>query len=283
MGYLRQVMLVLLAWLMLAQTARAAEVLNGLYFGVDDAAGASIRISPDNQGFSGQFFDRFGNSQSFEADRVEDAAEAVLDMDGQTVLLRMAPLPFGAQVSLIPFKADGNLALEFARSLSFLKEGTKVPELPTDFSAAPRSDCASFAGNSFLASYQFWEPSGVVNGYVCLPERFRTLMKLFPAVQLDVIWKLCLAPGADRALAIALKGSGVDCTMVRQGIASAQRKGRFDFYKSMVTGERDALKTSVRCADGYTETKGTCERAANRLKEAAISLRTPAMVLQQVR
>ena len=32
---------------------------------------------------------------------IPDAAEAVLDMDGRTVLLRMVPLPYGAQVSLV--------------------------------------------------------------------------------------------------------------------------------------------------------------------------------------
>lgn len=265
------------------QPARAAEALNGLYFGVDEAAGATIRIAPDPQGFTGTFFDRHGNSQNFEADRVEDAAEAVLDMDGQTVLLRVAPLPFGAQVSLIPFNANGTLELEFARALSFIKEGVQLPEYPVDFVPAPRNDCESFAGNSFLASYEFWEPAGVVNGYVCLPSRFKTLIRMFPAVHLDVIWKLCLAPQADRALGIALQRSGVDCQQVRNGIAEAQRVGKFDFYKAIVSGEKDVLRTNVRCADGYLADKSTCEAASRKLKEAAVSLRTPPMILQQIR
>ncbi|MEM7059721.1 MAG: hypothetical protein AAF557_19215 [Pseudomonadota bacterium] len=277
------VLLMLVFVVLSGQAARADEVLNGLYFGVDDAAGASIRIEPDPQGFMGTFFDRHGNSQNFEADRVEDSAEAVLDMDGQTVLLRVAPLPFGAQVSLVPFNAQGNLELEFARSLNFVKEGVQLPEQPIDFVPAPRSDCNSFAGNSFLQSYQFWEPSGVVNGYVCLPERFKTLIRMFPAVHLDVIWKLCLAPQSDRALGVALQRSSVDCAQVRNGIAEAQRAGKFDFYKSMVNGEKDTLRTSVRCADGYLSDKTTCNRAAEEISKAAVSLRTPAMVLQQIR
>ena len=272
-------LLMILLWAVAPLSSQAAEALNGLYFGVDDAAGASIRIEPDSQGFSGTFFDRNGNSQSFEADRVEDAAEAVLDMDGQAVLLRMAPLPFGAQVSLIPFNSEGNLELEYARSLGFVREGTSLPELPADFVSAPREGCERIAGNSFLSSYQFWEPSGVVNGYVCLPERFRTLMRMFPAVQLDVIWKLCLAPRADRALAFALKNQGVDCKGVLAGIASAQRNGRFNQYKGEVTSERNSLQTSVRCADGYLESKETCEAAARTLKSNAISLSNAAMVL----
>ena len=62
--------------------ATATEVLNGRYIGVQDAAGASILISPDAEGFSGTFFDPFGRSQDFDADKVGDTAEAVLDMDG---------------------------------------------------------------------------------------------------------------------------------------------------------------------------------------------------------
>ena len=274
-------LLTVFVWATISGAAQAAEQLQGLYFGIDDAAGASIRIEPDSQGFTGTFFDRNGNSQSFEADRIEDAAEAVLDMDGQAVLLRMAPLPFGAQVSLIPFNAAGNLELEFARSLGFLREGVNLPAVPTDFVKAPLEGCTRIAGNSFLASYQFWEPSGVVNGYLCLPVRFRTLMRMFPAVQLDVIWKLCLAPQADQALAFALKNQGVDCSGVRAGIATAQRKGRFDQYKGEVTTERNSLKTSVRCADGYVESKETCEVASRTLKENAVSLRTARMVLDR--
>lgn len=266
-----------------AAGATAQDTLNGLYMGVDEAAGASIRISPDPGGFTGTFYDPRGASQSFEADRVGDAAEAVLDMDGRTVLLRMAPLPFGAQVSLIPFDAGGNLELEFARSLGFVREGIQLPQRPADFTEAPRSDCARIAGNSFLSSYQFWDPAGVTNGYLCLPDRFRTLMRMFPAVQLDVIWKLCLAPQADRALAIALRDQGLACPEVRNGIANAQRDGRFNTYKAEVEAERQSLQNSVRCADGYLASKAACERASEVLKQNAISLRTAASVLSRYR
>ena len=263
--------------------ASAQETLKGRYFGVDEAAGASITIAPDDEGFRGTFFDPQGNSQDFEADRVDDAAEAVLDMDNRTVLLRMAPLPFGAQVSLVPFDQNGNLILEASRSLGFIREGVRLPEMPTDFIEAPRSPGQTVAGNAFISSYQFWEPSGVANGYVGLPDRFRTLMRMFPAVQLDVIWKLCLAPGADQALGVALRGQGVACPEVLDGIANAQRRGRFNSYKDEVESERRSLRMSVRCADGYVESKENCDAAARRLSQQAISMRTAAMVLQGYR
>ena len=210
---------------------------------------------------------------------MDDAAEAVLDMDGRTVLLRMAPLPFGAQVSLVPFDADGRLIIEASRSLGFVREGIQLPEKPADFVAAPQSSGQRIAGNAFLASYQFWEPSGVVNGYMALPDRFRTLIRMFPAVQLDVIWKLCLAPGNQGALGIALRGQGVQCKQVRDTIAKAQRNGRFNAYKSEVEAERRSLHMSVRCADGYVQSKTECDAAAARLAKQAVSLRTARDVL----
>lgn len=283
MRVLAALMMAALCWIGLTATSSAQETLNGRYVGVDDATGAAIQIAPDSEGFRGVFYDPRGNSQSFEADRVDDSAEAVLDMDGRTVLLRIAPLPFGAQVALIPFDQDGNLIIAASRSLGFVREGTRLPERPKDFTAAPRNAGSRIAGNAFISSYPFWEPVGVVNGYLSLPDRFLTLMRMFPAVQLDVIWKLCLAPGADGALALALRGQGVQCTEVRDGIAQAQRSGLFDRYKAEVDGERASLRMSMRCADGYLESKQDCDAAARRLSEHAISLRTARMVLDSYR
>ena len=270
----------IMAW---AAAAHASDALNGAYFGVDDAQGASITISPDSGGYTGVFFDAAGNSQEFKADRAENIAEAVLDMDGRTILMRMVPLPYGAEVAIIPFDAQGRLVLDASRLLNFVRQGVSVPEAPADFKAAPRRVGERVAANAFLASYQFWDPVGVVNGYLGLPERFRPLMRMFPAVQLDVIWKLCLAPSADRALATALRGQGVDCPEVLDTIVRAQRSGRFDDYKAEVEDERQTLRMVVRCADGYVESKQACDNASQRLSQAAVSLRTASGVLARYR
>lgn len=274
---------VCLLWLFMPVFATAADRLEGRYIGVQDAAGAVIDIGPDAEGFRGTFFDPFGRSQEFEADRIGDTAEAVLDMDGRTVLLRLAPLPFGAEVAVIPFVGDGRLDVSSARVMNFVREGMQLPDLPSDFVAAPRSAVGRIAGNSFLQSYQFWEPSGVANGYLALPDRFRTLMRMFPSVQLDVIWKLCLAPGADAALGLALRGQGVNCPQVLNGIAQTQRSNAFTRYKDAVEEERRSLRMSVRCADGYVESKAGCEEAARVLSTKAISMRTAGMVLRELR
>lgn len=280
---MRRFVLALLVCALAPFAASAQDVLNGTYTGVDDATGARITISPDPEGYTGTFYDARGRSQAFRADRVEDAAEAVLDMDGQAVLMRMAPLPYGAQVSVVPFRGDGTLAFEFSRALGFVREGTTLPPKPQAFLPAPVLPGQPVSGNGFVESYQFWDPTGVVNGYLGLPDRFKTLMRMFPAVQLDVIWKMCLAPGADRALSVALRGQGVSCAEVVDGIAHTQRAGRFAQYKAEVDQERLALQESIQCADGYVASKRTCDNASRRLAEAAVSLRTAGMVLSRYR
>ena len=263
--------------------AIAAETLSGFYYGVEDATGASIEIRPDAGGFLGTFFDARGNSQAFEADRAGDVAEAVLDMDGRTVLLRMVPLPYGAEVTIIPFDEEGMLVVEAGRFLNFVRTGLSLPQPGADFVEAPRDDSGRITANSFLASYEFWRPIGVRNGYLSLPQRFRTIMRLFPAVQLDLIWKLCLAPSAGRALAIALRGQGVACAEVIEGIAGAQRSGAFVTYKAEVADQMATLRMTVRCAEFYPESKQTCDRAARELGAQAISLDTAGTVLARYR
>lgn len=263
--------------------AAAAEDLSGFYYGVEDATGASIEIRPDSEGFMGTFFDAQGNSQAFEADRAGDIAEAVLDMDGRTVLMRMVPLPYGAEVTIIPFDEEGNLVIAAGRVLNFVRTGLSLPRPGADFVEAPRDDRGRITANSFLASYEFWRPTGVRNGYLSLPQRFRTVMRLFPAVQLDLIWKMCLAPSADRALAIALRGQGVACTEVIEGIAEAQRSGTFVKYKAEVARQKATLRMTVRCADFYPESKQNCDRAARELGAQAISLDTAGTVLARYR
>ncbi|HUS53579.1 MAG TPA: hypothetical protein VMY41_06190 [Thermohalobaculum sp.] len=260
-----------------------AEDLSGHYYGVEDATGASIDIKPDSEGFKGSFFDASGGTQKFSADRIGDIAEAVLDMDGRTVLMRMAPLPYGAEVAIIPFDAAGNLEMAASRIINFVRPGLNLPEPGVDFVNAPRDDRGRISANGFLASYEFWHPTGVRNGYLSLPERFRTVMRLFPAVQLDVIWKLCLAPSPNKALAIALRGQGVACPEVLDGLAVTQRSGTFAAYKVEVAEQKLTLRMSVRCADGYPESKPDCDRAARQLSAQAISLDTAGAVLARYR
>ncbi|GMG81778.1 hypothetical protein LNKW23_09910 [Paralimibaculum aggregatum] len=266
-----------------AAPANAQIVLDGRYDGIGPAAGSEIRIAPDPGGFTGSFRPAGGQPQPFEADRRGDQAETVVKLDGRVHLLQMTPLPYGAEVAFIPFADDGTLVLEGASLFTYLREGISLPEPPEGYREAPRDVMSQFAANSFLVSYEFWRPTGVRNGYLSLPSRARTMIRLFPAVQLDIIWKLCLAPKADDALAVALKGQGVTCDAVVTGLAEIQSAGRFDAYKAEVAKQKSSLIDSVRCGEGYVMTRAACTAAGKAVAEAAISLETAATVLRRHR
>ena len=108
-------------------------------------------------------------------------------------------------------------------------------------------------------------------------------MQMFPAVRLDVIWKICLSSNNREALARALRGTAVSCDQVRKSIDGMQRSGRFEAYKKEVKRERDSLAMSIRCAEGYPETRGNCERAAKFLAQKAQELTGPAEVMKRFR
>ena len=283
MGLVSVIARVLIVVAALAASPAWSEALSGRYYGVEEAAGASIEIKPDSGGYRGAFFDARGKSQKFKADRLGDIAEAVLDMDGRTVLMRVAPLPFGAQVAIVPFDGNGNLVTSASRMLSFVRVGLDLPEPGPDYVGPPLGDQGRISANGFLASYEFWDATGVRNGYLSLPDRFRTLIRLFSAVQLDVIWKLCLAPAAERALALALRGQGVSCAEVTEVIANTQRAGTFAQFKAEVAEQKETLRMNVRCADGFPETKPNCDRAARDLSAQAVRLETAGSVLGRYR
>ncbi len=273
----------LIAFLALVAPAAAQIVLDGRYLGLGPAAGAELEIAPDPGGFRGRWRPPGGAAQSFEADRTGDQAETVVQLDGQAHLMQITPLPYGVEVALVPFQPDGTLALSGARLDTYLREGISLPEAPEGFMAAPIDSRTQIAPRAFLLSYEFWRPAGVLNGYLALPSRAHTMMRLFPAVQLDVIWKLCLAPRADRALAIALDGQGVTCSEVVRGLATIQSEGRFDAYKREVGAARDALVTAIQCGEGYRMRRADCVASAERVAAVALQLETAATVLRRHR
>lgn len=276
-----------LLWALLqlpAGPAVAQEVLDGTYRGIGDATGQVLVLAPDPGGFTGELTTPDDGAQPVLADRIGIQAEAVVDLAGRTHFMQVTPEPHGAEVVFVPYDEETGLLISDGAVLhTFVREGWEMPVAPRAFVRPPTNPRLQIAGNSFLNSYPYWRPSGVVAGYMALPERMRTLMRLYPAVQLDVIWKLCLAPESDRALAEALPGAGVDCATVVAGLDGAQRSGGIDAYRDAVRDERRALQTAVLCADGYRMTERDCTTAAERLSNAAISLETPASVLSRYR
>ncbi len=258
----------------------AQEALSGTYEGVQEARGARIDIQPDGEGYTGTFYDAAGRSQRFEADKIGSTAHGVLDMDGGTVLLQVSPTRFGAEVILLPVTPQGEVEVARGRVEAFVRPGTILPEPPLGFLPAPLTQNTRITGNAFLTSYRLWGPAGVRNGYLALPDRVRTMMRFFPAVQLDVIHRLCQAPQPEGALAIALRGQGVSCPQVLKTLGRSGRKAE---YEGEVESQLETLLSSIRCGEGYRESKRTCDNAARQVSQAALSLQTAANVLARYR
>ena len=68
-----------------------------------------------------------------------------------------------------------------------------------------------------------------------------------------------------------------------EGIAAAQRSGRFERFKEEVRAQKATLRMTVRCADGFPESKANCDSAARELAAQAVSLDTAATVLARYR
>lgn len=280
---MRNLLMGVMLWLGLVSGALAEDVLGGGYFGIGNADGMRLVISQDAGGFSGTLSDASGTSQPFSADAVGDSAETVVDLNGRPAFLRISPVPVGATVAWTPIDPTGVMLAAETQVLAFLKDGTALPDLPEEFVPPPSRPGALISGNAFLMSYSFWPPDGVVTGYEALPQKFRTLMRMFPLVQLDVIWKLCLAPDAGQAQAVALRGQGLTCDQVNAQFAAMQRDGRFDRFKDDADAERGRFVVTVRCADAYPMTKQQCDEAARYLATAAVSMETAATALSRYR
>lgn len=272
----------LLAWLIPIQVV-AQVMLSGTYRGTGAAQGALLTIARDSGGFAGEVILPGLASQAFLADRRLDIAEAIVDLTDRPALMQVVPQPYGAEVALIPLGSDGRPDVAGSEVLPFLGAGVSELSYPDGYMLAPNSTRSPVTANGFLVSYPYWRPAAVANGYGALPAKFHTLFRLFPAVQLDVIWRLCSGAGSDQALAIALRGQAVGCAAVLQGLASIQARGRYADFRREVAAETEVLLTSVRCADNYVMPKSTCERVAGQVAAAASELESAAAVLARYR
>ncbi|MEM6971314.1 MAG: hypothetical protein AAF577_00805 [Pseudomonadota bacterium] len=268
----------------IAQTGLEGRSLRGL----DEANGARLDIG--RRGGNGVVEGTLqidGRRLPFAARVVDGGLSGLMARGGGESQLRLDPLPFGAIMTLIPVAADGTLANQQAEILTFARADVSLPTLPEGFVLPPQPGVVRFAPVGFLRSYAFWPPDGVAVGYAALAPRHRTMIGLFPSVQLDIIWKLCLAPAgvaaADRALSLARSGQGVDCRDVLSVIATLQRNGRFAGYKADVEEARSRVERAVRCAEYFVETKATCDAAGRDMSAAALSLETAATVLDRYR
>jgi hypothetical protein len=195
----------------------------------------------------------------------------------------MTPAAMGLQMTVLPLDREGRPLRQQARSLAFLREGVEAPEQPELYMDAPARAGQETDPDVFLASYQYWTPEGVARGFDNIGARYRTMIRLFPQLHADVLWKLCRAESQRELLAEALRGQGADCAAIEGTVDRLQETGRFGEWKRAVQAEIDALLPAVQCARGYIVKESVCGPASQRMSEAAVSLETVGTALARWR
>ncbi len=267
-----------------ATRAQAQDpAIKGSFYGVGDAKGMRIVIRDAGEAPQGTFFDSNGKEAEIKGRWVDGGVEAALSFDTRTVFLRMTAEPLTLSALVIPLAPDGKPLPEQARRLGFVRDGVKAPELPAGYQNPPERADGVLDPDVFLVSYEFWPPDGVARGFSAIGPRYRTMIRLYPLVHADVLWKLCSASGRPVGLAEALRGQGVTCASIGEVIADTQRKGSFERYKKDVAAQKRDLLAAVKCARGYIVKESVCGPAARRTAQAAVSMDTVATALQPYR
>jgi|GEM_PF-1941782 len=279
-GYrLRSVVLTSLAGAMailalLMSPALAQQGLSGTYYGLDDARGLTIDLQESGRGATGRIAAPDGSGQAINGRREGTTIVSDLIFRGKRGTARMTPKGIG--LGFAWRSEDGSADVVFA----FGRRGLELP--PPSASYVPESQLGrDVRPHVFVASYEFWSPDTVARHYQAMEEKYRAIVQLFPAVQTDLIWKLCQSANRPFGLGEALRGEGVTCEQVDQRLKQSQQTGGFNRFKRRVHTERADAERAVQCAQGIHQ-PAVCARSARRTQQAAISLETVMTVLRGI-
>jgi hypothetical protein len=267
---------------LLTATIAWAQVA-GRYEGLDDARGMTLLIEADRDRARGTLTMTDGRKIDFRGEIVGDTVEATFTDGGVRVYLRAVTEPIGVRMVTVPMDEDNQLRVDRTRAYAFLREGVSLPERPSRYMPPPTRQPRAIEPRAFVASYPFWPPLSVAMAYEALEPRFRSVVKLYPLVQADLLWKLCASPERTPGIAEALRGQGLSCNEVLQSFTQMQRTGTFDRFKRDVATASDALITTLGCADDLRRLEQACKDAARETARRAVSMETAATVLARYR
>ena len=274
-------LLVLLA--ILARPA-AAEVMGG-YFGIDQAAGMKLDFADGRRGLDVTLTMPNGERREFTATRLPTGAEALVDEPGGKAIYVFTAEPLGLSFVMAPLGADDLPDPARTVAFLFLKDGVAAPPRPARYVEPPAGPGGTIDPRAFVESYAFWPSRNVAWGYEMVRGRYRTLIRLHPVVQADILWKLCRANAAPEALAEALRGQGVGCDDVLGAFGRMLRPGGpvepFNAVRRDVEAQKAALVEAIHCSIDYRRNDPECRRAGARVAVAATSLETVKSVLDR--
>ncbi len=273
--------IVCLVMLVAVGPAAAQQNLSGTYLGLDAAQGLSVQLQDNGRSVSGRVSAPDGSGQSISGEMKDGSAVAKLIFRGQQGIARFTPKGVGLSMIWSPADQNGNRTGGADVVFAFRRQSLDLPAQPAGFVPAPPPGTRRFEPGSFLRSYEFWEPNAVAEIYDVIGEQYRAIIRLFPAVQTDLIWKLCQSTSVPSELGEALRGEGVTCAQVDSTIKASQATGGFNRFKRRVHTEKADALLAVECARGIHNAP-VCIDAARRTQRAASALETVATVIKGI-
>lgn len=275
-------LLALLLLLLAAAPARAE--LRGAYFGVDAAAGMRLEFAAAGNGLAAALAWPDGTRTEFAAERTPTGAEAVVATpEGGKALWIATEEALGLSFVMVPL-GEGDLPQPAGTvAWLFLREGVAPPPRPARYVLPPEGPGGTIDPRAFVESYSFWPSKNVAWGYEMVRGRYRTLIRLHPVVQADILWKLCRGDASPAALAEALRGQGVSCDDVLAAFGRMLRPGGsiepFNAFRRDAEAQKAALVEAIHCSLDYRRNAPECRRAGARVAVAATALETVKTVL----
>jgi hypothetical protein len=277
---MRSIRLLAILCLLVASAARAD--FPGRYIGVGAADGMRLALSAARgDRLDGEITLSDGVARRFQAEQVGRVVEGALALDGGPLFLQIIEDGPGVAARLTPVDREGRMLLDQAVGYAFVPEGTPIPDLPQRFIPEPSRAIRAIDAEAFVASYPFWSPLGAALGYEAVAERYRTVIRLFPMVQTDLLRKLCQSPERTPGIAEALRGQGVTCRDVLAALPEGG--GARARFGAAVEAERALLQTALDCANRLTSVPPRCAEAGRETARRAASMDTVATVLRRYR
>ncbi|WP_340110165.1 hypothetical protein [Pikeienuella sp. HZG-20] len=263
----------------------ALAELSGDYRGIDAADGMKLTLSSSGGRISGRLTESSGAVATFTANPLPSGAEARTVRNGRDVYFIFNEEPLGVSLVVLPLGPNDTASPAETEAMFFLRAGVAQPPRPSRYVPPPEGPGGTIDPRAFVESYAFWPSANVAYGYAMVRGRYRTLIRLHPVVQADILWKLCRADTSPAVLEEALRGQSTTCGDVLAAFGRMLKPGGsvepFNRFRKDVEAQKAALVEAIVCSIDYRRNDPECKRAGARVAKAAVSLVTVKSVLER--
>lgn len=131
----------------------------------------------------------------------------------------------------------------------------------------------------FVQSYPLWPAVSVARGYELLSEKERGIIKLFPAIRLELADKLCRS---DVVTAGIFETLGQQKNITCDTLKILNNKQSLKNLQSITNQERSLLRSVLECASGMRQPKG-CQQTSKKLSEFVLAGKTLYSVFERIK